>query len=72
MKVKATEAVKYLEGISYFEDTKYSSEDANEVVRIADAIHATLLAELEALRWALKAEKTTIDNRIATLKDKLK
>lgn len=68
MKTKATEAVKYIESESHFEE----NENAREVVDIAVAIRATQIAELEALQFALKVEKTTIENRISTLKDKLK
>ena len=67
MKQKASEAVKYLEGVSFYED-----KDGEEVVRIAEAIRATQLAEMEILTWALGVPtKQAIENRIAILKAKL-
>jgi exoribonuclease II len=73
MKTKATEAVKYIESVSYFEDTKYSSDDANEVVRVAEAIRATQLAELEVLQWVYGnySQDEAIHNKIRNLQAKL-
>lgn len=64
---KATEAVKYLESVSYYEDTKFEGE-TQEVVGISEAIRATILAEVTALTWALDNNKNAVLSRINDLK----
>lgn len=67
----ATEAVRYIEANSYYED---NCNDAQEVVSVSDAIRATQLAELEALTFAysVHGSRANILTRIMELKAILK
>jgi hypothetical protein len=58
--------IKFLEHVALFDD------DGREQVTIEEAIRATLLAELNALQWAVSVKPVEVESRIKQLQNELR